>query len=304
MHSKAESIGYQGHPMDDIQVRALDFDFTGKASDKVQWSQSSPEAAMFLNAFGVHVPYFERYLVRAMTLAKKYVKDDRLLADISNIIGQEAHHARNFIDFNRTLASVYPKIDKLEMKAKAHFSKHAKNDSLEKLIGYTAGYETFTFLAGMVVLAEYEEWMGESDPTMKALWVWHQVEEVEHGAVAFEVFQHMYGEREWYRKYMIIKALTEITIEVVKAYSVQCHGAGYFKSPRRLFNAYRFLFTKLTVMLVNALPAFSKNYTPKAHPLVADGENRIAFAWRRFTSENGAPLQIDRQKMHQIVGFS
>ena len=49
--------------MDNIPVRPLKFD----ASDSEPvWSQSSPEFAMFINALGVDVPHFERFLVRVM----------------------------------------------------------------------------------------------------------------------------------------------------------------------------------------------------------------------------------------------
>jgi len=106
------------HPMDNIPVRPLDFEADKLDTDAVMWSQSCPEFAIFLNAFSVHVPYFERYLIRSMSVAKKHVKDENLLQDISAIIGQEEHHAKNFIEFNRKMEAKYPKIDALEMNAK------------------------------------------------------------------------------------------------------------------------------------------------------------------------------------------
>lgn len=291
------------HPMDDIPVRPLDFESKNLETDAVLWSQSCPEASIFLNAFSVHVPYFERYLIRAMTVSKKHVKDEALLKDISAIIGQEAHHAKNFIEFNRIMARRYSKIDALEMHAKQDFLKRAKTDPLKRLVGFTAGYETFTFLAGMIVLANYEKWMGDSDPTMKAMWVWHQVEEVEHGAVAFEVYKDLFGKHEFYRKYMIAKALTHIAWEVFKAYIHMCKEEGLFKKPSSGFRAISFLATSLSKMGWYCLPTFSKNYHPRNHPLATTKQNKIAIAWRRFTKSGGDPLRIDRAKMKKIVGF-
>jgi len=51
--------------MDNIVVRQLRFDFDQTETGCV-WSQSSPEFSMFLNALGLHVPYFERFLVKVM----------------------------------------------------------------------------------------------------------------------------------------------------------------------------------------------------------------------------------------------
>lgn len=291
------------HPMDNILVRPLDFGSENLKTDVVVWSRSNPYAAIFLNAFSVHVPYFERYLIRSMSVAKKHVKDENLLKDISAIIGQEAHHARNFIEFNRIMAHRYPKIDKLEMHAKADFLNRAKNDPLKRLVGFTAGYETFTFLAGMIVLANYEDWMGDSDLTMKAMWVWHQVEEVEHGAVAFEVYKNLFGKHEIYRKYMIAKALTHIAWEVLKAYTHMCNEEGYFRRPASAYAAVSFLLTSFVKMVWYCLPTFSKKYHPRNHPLATTKQNKIAIAWRRFTRSGGDPLRIDRAKMKEIVGF-
>jgi len=292
------------HPMDDIAVRPLDFESEKLDTSAVIWSQSCPEAAIFLNAFSVHVPYFERYLIRAMSVAKRHVSDPALLKDISAIIGQEAHHAKNFIQFNRLMAERYPKVDKLEMHAKDDFTKRAKTDPLKKLIGFTAGYETFTFLAGMIILANYEEWMGDSDPTMKAMWVWHQVEEVEHGAVAFEVYKDMFGEHEWYRKRMIAQALIHIALEVIKAYMHMAKEEGLLRKPSSAFRAVGFLTSTVTKMIWYSLPTFSKKYHPRNHPLATTNQNKIAIGWRRFTRSGGDPLRIDRAKMKEIVGFS
>lgn len=291
----------QTHPMDHFPVRPLRFDVRSDSAKSPLWSSSSPEAAMFLNAFSVHVPYFERYLIRSMNSAKGEIQDSQLQEDIAAIIGQEANHARNFIEFNKFLVDNYPKIGVLERKAKAYFVEHADSDSLKTLVGFTAGYETFTFLAGMIVLAEYEQWMGDSDADIKALWVWHQVEEVEHGAVAFDVFKALYGSQEWYRKFMIARALTHITWEVVKAYYIQCSYEGVHRSIVRSFKAYGFLLATLTKMLANSLPTFSRSYHPREHPLVTTKQDPIAVAWRRYTAAGGDPLKIDREGMARIL---
>ncbi|MEO9601257.1 metal-dependent hydrolase [Parasphingorhabdus sp.] len=299
--SKATELG---HPMDDIPIRPLDFQSEELDEKAVLWSQSSPHAAIFLNAFSAHVPYFEKYLVRTMTKALKVIKDEGLAKDVEAIIGQEAHHARNFIEFNKIMARRYPKVGEMELRNKQDFFQWAKEQELKELVGFTAGYETFTFLAGMIVLASYEEWMADSDPTMKAMWVWHQVEEVEHGAVAFEVYKYLYADHEWYRKYMIAKALLHIATEVLKAYLAMCKAEGYFKRPGSAVKALSFITVSFSKMVWYCLPTFSKKYHPRHHPLATTKQNKVAVAWRRFTKAGGDPLKIDREKMEKIVGFS
>lgn len=304
MATSVDNSSNYDHPMDNIEVRPLDFKSEKLDEATVIWSKTSPLAAIFLNAMSVHVPYFERYLVRTMTKVRKTIDDDKLRKDVDAIIGQEAHHARNFIEFNKIMARRYPKIGEMEMRNKREFSDGAKNHDTKLLVGFTAGYETFTFLAGMIVLANYEQWMEHSDPTMKAMWVWHQVEEVEHGAVAFEVYKYLYPRNEWYRKYMIAKALVHIAKEVSEAYIHMCKVEGYFRNPISTYKSLRFLMSTFAKMTFYCLPTFSKKYHPRSHPLATTNQNKIAVSWRRFTKAGGDPIQIDRQKMIEIVGFN
>ena len=292
------------HPMDHIVVRPLQFEVASLPVDDVVWSRTCPEFSVFINALGLHVPHFERYLIRAMRKAKEQITDPQLLKDVSAIIGQEAHHAKNFLQFNEAMARRYPKAKALDESAQVYFASRANTDTLKLLVGYTAGYETFTFLAGMIILENYDRWFADSHPVMKAIWVWHQVEEVEHGAVAFDVYKKLYGSHEWYRKRMILKALTHIALETTKAYAHMARIEGWLKNPWSAVTKMGFNFLMLWRLLWSALPVFSKNYHPRVHPMVTNRQNRIQIAWRRYVSAGGNALEIDREKMAQMLGLS
>lgn len=289
------------HPMDNIKVRVLKFE-TDKMKSPV-WSESCPEFAIFINALGVHVPYFERYLIAALGRAKPKITDDKLRSDVSDIIGQEAHHAKNFIDFNKYLADCYPRVQEFDDHAKKDFASMARKDDLKRLVGFTAGYETFTFLAGMIILDNYERWMHDANPTVRALWVWHQVEEVEHGAVAFEAYQHLFGEHEGYRRRMVLEALWHIVKETNKAYFHMCKVEGYLKSIRGTWKSVSFLTKTMAKMAWLALPVLKRNYTPRDHPLVNQRKNPVGFAWRNWEDGGGEVLSIDKTRMAQILMY-
>jgi uncharacterized protein len=291
------------HPMDAIPVRPLRFDLDAAGAEACVWSRTCPEFSVFINALGVHVPHFERYLIYAMRKAKPEIGDEKLRADMAAIIGQEAHHATNFLNFNRVLAKRYPKVADLDQEAARYFSTHAKSDSLKKLVGFTAGYETFTFLAGMIILDNYQRWFADSDPVIKAMWVWHQVEEVEHGAVAFETYKHLYGDDESYRKRMILLALGHIATETIRAYVHMAKVEGWLRNPFKAAARLAFCANMLLRLLWAALPVFRRGYHPRTHPLVTTRQNPIQIAWRRFESAGGDVLAIDRAKMAQILGL-
>ncbi len=291
------------HPMDNFPVRPLKFDISQIEFGDPLWSRTCPEFAMFVNALGIHVPYFERYLVKALSKAKGQIQDERLRRDVGAIIGQEAHHARNFIDLNQWFARRYPEVARYDAQARDWFAARAKSDSLKRLVGFTAGYETFTFLAGMLVLDNYRRWFEDSDAVMKALWVWHQVEEVEHGAVAFEVYQHLYGEHELYRKWMVLVTLLHIARETIKAYVHMARVEGYLRNPLRGVRSIGFCIVMLGRFVRSALPVFRKGYHPRRHPLVNGGQNPIQVAWRHYQHAGGDVLKIDHGKMAQIMNL-
>lgn len=289
------------HPMDEFPVRKFRFEFDAKTPETAVWSQSSQLFSLFANAFTLHVPYFEKYLVRSMMAARKKIDNPSLKRDVDAIIGQEAHHATSFMAFNDLLKRRYPKAEALEMHAKDGFKQRLKADDFKSMVGFTAGYETFTFLAGMLFLDKYDDWMADSDPKVKALWVWHQVEEVEHAAVAFDVYQHFFGDDQAYRRKMVLKAFWHIASETFKAYTHMCKVEGWLSNPWRAAKALGFIGTVLGKMIWIARPVMASDYHPRRHPLATTEQNEIAVSWRRFHKEGGDVLEIDRAKMEAIL---
>lgn len=289
------------NPMDRFPVRPLQFRLNAVEPTDVIWSRTCPEFALFLNAFALHVPHFERYLIRAMRAARDVIADENLRRDITAIIGQEAHHARNFLQFNEVLAKRYPKVAAIDAAAREHFVRHADTDALKRLVGYTAGYETFTFLAGMVILQNHDRWFADADPTLKAMWVWHQVEEVEHGAVAFEVYKHLYGQHEWYRKWMVLVALLHIAGECAKTYVHMARVEGWLRNPFKAVSTLGFCASMFRRLIVASLPVFRRNYHPRHHPFVTHRQNPIQMAWRRYEAQGGDVLALDHEKMAAMM---
>ena len=68
------------HPMDNIAVRGLRFDFDAVTADDFVWSQSCPEFSIFINALGIHVPYFEKFLVQTMRTYRDELDNTELLS--------------------------------------------------------------------------------------------------------------------------------------------------------------------------------------------------------------------------------
>lgn len=287
------------HPMDNIIVRQLRFDF-GETEQRCVWSQSSPEFSMFINALGLHVPYFEKFLVKVMRQYRDALTDPTLATDVKAIIGQEAHHAYNFVRWNQVLCARYPNLRRLEQSAESFFHRAFEARSKQFKIGFTAGYETFTFLGGMIILDRYEELMAEADPDLRALWVWHQVEEVEHGAVAFDFYRALYPDDQWYRRLMVVQAFFHISWQTFKAYRLMLKHEGYYHSVRKAGKGWRFFFSFAWDLARSALPVFSRHYHPREHPICNEQQNPVAIAWRDYVLAGGQPEHLDSETSKRL----
>lgn len=287
--------------MDNIEVRPLNFDVDKIEGQNPVWSRSHPLFSIYINALAIHVPYFERYLVKGLRSVKDQVKNERLRQDISRIIGQEAHHAKNFIAINKFLAKRYPEVVKLDGQAKDYFEASLKNDDIKKILGIIAGYETFTYMAGMIILNNYDQWMQDADPVLRSAWVWHQVEEVEHGSVAFDVFRYFYPQDHGYRRAMIIKAFFHIAAETIPGYVTMIKKEGYLKSPWKAAKAFGFFCNFSYQLAKSALPTLGKNYHPRNHPMCSTTQSPIAISWRKFYSSGEDVLQIDNEQMEKMM---
>lgn len=285
------------HPMDDFPVRPLRFDFSEIEQSDPVWSRSSPFFSIFINALGVHVPYFERFLVATMREYRDELTDEQLLKDVQKIIGQEAHHAFNFVNWTKAMYRNYPGLQSIDEHAESSFKQALQKDKRFK-IGFTAGYETFTFLSGMIILNRYEELMADADPNLRALWVWHQVEEVEHGAVAFDFYRAFYEDHEWYRKWMVIYAFYHIAKETFVAYREMIRSLNW----RERLGAWKFFARFAFDLASSAIPVLRKSYHPRNHPICNDDQNQVAVAWRGYFDRGEDALRLTNQDIKRMLG--
>ena len=286
--------------MDHIPVRPIHFDDEALRGRDPVWSRSQPLFAIFINGLAVHSPFFERFLCTVTRTAKPKVSDPKLAADMAALIGQEAHHAHSFLSMNKLLSRRYPNVEEYERSARDYFENALRTDSLKRQLAFVAGYETFTYLAGMIVLDRYEEFMGCADPVIRALWVWHQVEEVEHGSVAFDAYRALFGGSEWLRKWMLVRAFGYIASQAGPTYVHMCRVERYFDDPRIALRAIGFFLWLSMKLVISAAPALRASYHPRRHPRCERAQNPIAVAWREFHALGGDVSKLDDGQFQQL----
>ena len=168
-----------------IPPRHIDFRFP-ESMPKYFYGGNATATTFFAMLSGFFPPG-ERYFMESVRQFRDRVTDDNLRAAISGFMGQEAIHGREHDRLNELLAE-----RGFDMKAPDRFVRIGLA-ILEKLpastrLAATTFMEHFTALLAEQLL-EDKQFRQQADPEMIKIWQWHALEELEHKAVAYDVYE-------------------------------------------------------------------------------------------------------------------
>lgn len=161
--------------------------------DKIShWSGHGLHVSHFMNALSIFFPDGERFFIDSVRHYRDRIRDPELQESVRAFIGQEAMHGREHEEYNEALAARGLPADRygrLVLRLLNFFRRCTPKAS--QLAG-TIALEHLTAILANIVLKEPRILAG-ADPRFAALWRWHALEETEHKAVAFDVFEHVFG---------------------------------------------------------------------------------------------------------------
>jgi len=182
-----------------LQPRDVGFDWT---SLPTHWVPGQPFVTHTINVLHLLLPAGERWFVDVFTQALPFIKDDKLREEVLGFIGQETIHARSHqsvLDHWKAKGidtdPYVRQIDWMFFKALGDrdlISKRREEWLIERL-AIIAAIEHVTAMLGNWALNSPALDAAGADPTMLDLLRWHGAEEVEHRAVAFDLFTHLDG---------------------------------------------------------------------------------------------------------------
>lgn len=174
----------------DIQPRRMDFTFD--ASIPRYWFDNDQFKTLLLCALSATFPEGERFFVRSVRRYQSAIRDPLLKEQVKGFIGQEAHHGKEHDAFNQFMVSKGLPTDVVDDYVRRSMVFIEKHLSVERQLAKTCALEHFTAMLAELLL-ENPEFTRGMDERMLPLWLWHAVEESEHKAVAFDVYQEQVG---------------------------------------------------------------------------------------------------------------
>lgn len=168
----------------------------------LHWVPGDPFATHLINVLHMLLPAGERWFVHVYKRALPLIRDQRLYDDVKGFMGQEGTHAaahqRVLEHLKEQGLDPDPYVDQVEWM----FTKLLGDDTappmvrdwwLLERVAIIAAIEHFTAVLGQWILRSEGLDRAGADPVMMDLLRWHGAEEVEHRAVAYDVFDHLDG---------------------------------------------------------------------------------------------------------------
>jgi predicted metal-dependent hydrolase len=143
-------------------------------------------------------PDGEDFFVRSVRHYRGTVTDPALKQQVAGFIGQEAMHGREHRAFNGRLAQLGYPTRAVERFVKMGLALRTRIAPAEHNLAATAALEHFTATLAELLLSNEQLRVDLGDEAVRNLFLWHALEESEHKAVAFDVYQAV-GGREWVR---------------------------------------------------------------------------------------------------------
>ena len=264
-------------------------------SDAGYWYADSPFLTYFWSAFSVLLPEGEQFFVNAVRHYRDQITDADLKAAISGFIGQEALHTQGHQVLNDFINAKQLPAAELESQLKLLLDAVAKIHPRLNL-AITISLEHFTALLGEQLLAETDHHAAVAED-IRPLWMWHALEETEHKAVAWDVYQQTGG---GYALRAGTMALTTVILGGVMAYSTGrlMHADGKLLNMRDNVKGLRALFGRRGRM-TRLAPKFLDFFRPSFHPNDHDTTALVA-EWREklFGADGSLNSLLKGAKIH------
>ncbi|MGE8539490.1 MAG: metal-dependent hydrolase [Acinetobacter sp.] len=184
-------------------VRRMNFDFNHVPE---YWMNGSAGLTHFMTALSALFPAGEKFFIDSVRAVRQHpaIKDNAdLQKEISAFIGQEAMHTHEHVGFNASAQRYGHDVETLDrytdnviQTTRKVMAKLLKPVGItQEMVDLTAttALEHFTATIATQLLSNEHIQELMTDETMKNMWLWHAIEENEHKAVAYDVFEGVFG---------------------------------------------------------------------------------------------------------------
>ncbi len=269
--------------MADIPRRDVDVPFDPALVPR-DWCQNQPFVTTHLAALSLLFPEGERFFVDSVKHYRSRITDPVLQEQVAGFIGQEAMHGREHRAFNALFeAQGLRSAPRREAGLRRLLGAVRKVVPARSQLAVTCALEHFTAILAELLLRD-PTMRDELHPTVRPLWLWHALEESEHKAVAFDVYNATGG---GYAVRASVMAITTIIFfaELAWVHASFARERGLLWKPWTWRGVTRLWLRKGRVR--STLGAYFAYFRPSFHPNDRDTDALLADWRERLFGERG-----------------
>lgn len=255
---------------------------------RLQWSRELPRhwyggnvfATHYMNALSLLFPHGEKFFIDAVRHYRDRVDDPRVQREVREFVAQEGWHRSVHRDYNDWLERLGLPASRLDARAGNRVAFAMRKLRPRGWLAATVCLEHFTAIMAHDLLANPERTAG-MHPHFRHVWTWHALEELEHKAVAFDLYCAIGGRRAGLRRAMLV-ASAHFAFDAARNLVALLRADGQLFRPRVWWQGLGFLFGRNPGLAWKILPAWFAFFRRDFHPWNTDDRALIASAGARL----------------------
>lgn len=264
-----------------ITVRQLNLSFADEVPEF--WFDNNPWLTSFMTALSCAFPEGERQFIYSVRAYQHQITDPVLLKQVRAFIGQEAHHGKEHDALNDMMQHkgypvqrIYARFRKMNRMMQSQFSAAHQ-------LASTVCMEHLTAILADYFISKAPQDLSLFAPQLRQIWAWHAIEETEHKAVAYEVYQTLV-QRPYFLRLVMLETTfffllisSRGTLEMLKA-------SGQLRNVKSWRRGLGFLFGRNG--LVRRISSdYADFFRPDFHPWQHDNREQLARLKREYLNE-------------------
>jgi predicted metal-dependent hydrolase len=271
MSGAIDTIPREDRP--EIRTRNIVFDLP--ADLPRHWHSNDAFITAFFNGLSIMFPEGELFFVDSVRHFQPQITDPKLKEEVRAFCGQEGIHGREHRRYNDLVAAQGYPVRSLERLVDWGIRMDRKMPPKYQL-AVTAALEHFTAIFAELVLGEPRFFEG-AHPAMQKLWTWHALEESEHKAVAYDVYQTVAPGLSGYLRRIFAMAVTTVLfgLQIFVHEAVLANQDGMFWKLRARKNIFAYMFRD-PGFLRRGMRHYFRYYRRDFHPWQRDSSELVA----------------------------
>lgn len=283
-----------------ITIRSIKPKF--QASRSSFWFGGNPFLTHMTNVLSFQFPSGEEMFVKAVTHFKDQVQDKELKRAIVAFAGQELLHSRLHEEFNEWIASRVPDAknycDALAEASNRRSAKSFKqNPMLPLAVTVALEHLTAIMAANFLRRTDISE---QAHPEVRALLIWHAIEEIEHKNVAYDVYLAVNGSY-LMRAIAMLGATCVLTGQTIYYMTKLLRKDGELTNLKAFWEFMKISFGRKG-FFTTSLKAYFHYFKPNFHPSQHDDQLLVAY-WSEKLAE-ATPVRVTGQVSYASPGAS